>query len=688
MAAAVLALLPCAGQTTFAIFADEATYNACSSEIDAYKRVLDSENLLTTVYHADWKSPEEVKALILRQASGKRPLEGVVFIGDVPIVMVRQGQHMTTAFKMDEDSEVFPINESSVASDRYYDDFDLDFEFLQRDTIDATRFYYRLTSKGAQTLRPEIYSGRIRVPAFMVAAGKDKYELIRKYLTKAVAAHKEQNVLDNMTYFYGSGYNSEDMNVWRQKAAAYEECFPHTVAKASSHRFLNFHQEDVMKWNLFSELQRPETDFFQFSEHGAPDVQYINNAGTARPDLKDNVFDLAGSIATGKRGRAFLDSIKVHFAPRMLSDSAVAAYKLADSLIMRNKDIYQDDLLNVRSNPRVIVLNACYNGSFHDPEGYIAGAHIFSDGRCVVAQGNTVNVLQDKVEDKLIGYLSLGLRVGLWQKEVSYLENHLIGDPTFRFTPSADEKKLSDRLYRDLVFKAGDARVWKKYLNSDEPIARSAGIVHLGYLGDTGSALGLMKDDPSPMVRMSAFTAVMSNPVSPELLEEAILTAFDDPYELVVRNAARASEHYCSVGRDSSICKAAEHIVRTHAEMVREAMYCKDALRLMDPANEYHNEGIATILDKEAKLRRRISAARSLRNNNFIPAVEPLFKVIADNSDNEKLRVNCAEALGWYTLSASRAEIVSRAESLAAEEGLPASVKEELVKTVKRLEFK
>ena len=51
----------------------------------------------------------------------------MVFIGDVPYVMVRNAQHMTTAFKMDE--KKFPIDESSVCSDRFYDDLHLEFEY-------------------------------------------------------------------------------------------------------------------------------------------------------------------------------------------------------------------------------------------------------------------------------------------------------------------------------------------------------------------------------------------------------------------------------------------------------------------------------------------------------------------------------------------------------------------------------
>ena len=161
-----------------------------------------------------------------------------------------------------------------------------------------------------------------------------------------------------------------------------------------------------MKWTLFSELQRPETDFFQFSEHGGPEVQYISGF-PERQSLVRQIEDLQYAVATGKKGRAALDSIALHIDPAFLSDSAVSVLRAADSLRTRHKDIYQEEIAAISSNPRVIVLNACYNNSFHDPEGYIAGAHIFSDGRCIAVQGNTVNVLQDKFENKLVGLLSL-----------------------------------------------------------------------------------------------------------------------------------------------------------------------------------------------------------------------------------------------------------------------------------------
>ena len=50
------------------------------------------------------------------------------------------------------------MEESSVPSDRFYDDFDLSFDFICRDTVETDVFYYRLSEDGAQHLRPDIYS--------------------------------------------------------------------------------------------------------------------------------------------------------------------------------------------------------------------------------------------------------------------------------------------------------------------------------------------------------------------------------------------------------------------------------------------------------------------------------------------------------------------------------------------------
>ena len=119
----------------------------------------------------------------------------------------------------------------------------------------------------------------------------------------------------------------------------------------------------------------------------------------------------------------------------MLSNEVLEQTKAEDREFGNNKDMLLSDLVKLKTGSRVTIFNACYNGSFHK-DGYVAGYHIFNDGKTIVTQGNTVNVLQDKWGEQLIGMLTLGARVGFWQKEVATLESHLCGDPTFAFTPA------------------------------------------------------------------------------------------------------------------------------------------------------------------------------------------------------------------------------------------------------------
>ncbi len=60
------------------------------------------EGLPTFIVYNEWNKPEDVKRKLLLSLYKKDKLEGVVFVGDIPIPMLRKAQHMTSAFKMDE----------------------------------------------------------------------------------------------------------------------------------------------------------------------------------------------------------------------------------------------------------------------------------------------------------------------------------------------------------------------------------------------------------------------------------------------------------------------------------------------------------------------------------------------------------------------------------------------------------
>lgn len=675
--------------TTFAIITDSETLSKCAEEFHAYKQVLEEEGLGTYIISADWKGPEEVKAEILALAGKKPRLEGVVFAGDIPIVKVRQGQHLTTAFKMNE--EAWPMEESSVPSDRFYDDFDLSFDFICRDTMETDVFYYRLSEEGAQHLRPDIYSARMKVPAVMKG---DKYEIMRKYLRKVVDAHRQNNALDNLTFFAGHGYNSDCLTLWRQKPIVFREYFPYVFSQASHNRFLNFREDRHMKWNLLSEVARKDVDLFVFSEHGAPDTQYINESKVA-DNLDEDMDYLRRSLAesykyyAGKgHGEDFMKEAveqEYRLSRKDFSDSAMAAYAAADSLEFALANISLDDIMKGHSNAKMIVFNACYNGSFHNREGYVAGCHVFGDGECIVAQGNTVNVLQDKWEDKLMGYLSIGERVGMWQKEVAYLESHLIGDPTFRFTPhDKAEEKLRDKLHNDLVFNEWNPSVWEKYTYSDNSLLRCAGITHLGYI-DAKAAhkrAGEMFGDPSWTVRIHAFNTLATDPDAD--FATYVRIGLEDIYEVVARNSVRMA---AALG-DTSLIPDVKAFKKDHPEMVRASGHAADDAVALLSGTGHYSKSIEDAADKEKPVKKRVNDIRTFRNGRSIFAVDPLLHIVGDASDDLYVRTVACETLGWYEQSVRRGEIIeSLSGMLVNGTDIPQQIQAEIKKTIKRLSW-
>lgn len=669
---------------TFAIFIDNASYAACKAEVDAYRDQLVSEGLNAVVLADNWTKPEQVKARIAALARKKPALEGMVFIGDIPVVRVRQGQHMTTAFKMNENT--FPMIESSVTSDRYYDDPALDFEFIGLDSLG--HFYYNLTEKGAQHVQPAWYSGRILVPTDYPG---DHDAVLRNYLKKVVAAHKkvqdEGDPLDHFLFFAGHGYNSDCLTVWRQQPLLFREYFPAAFKQSSGNHFYNFRQDPYMKYKLFNELQRPGTDVFLFSEHGAPDTQYINGSYPAR-GLQENIVELKRSLRSyyqrllARRGQEKADEFaaeacaEYHFDRSIFSPEALAAEAKGDSIAKADVNISLEDLAKIHTNSKFVILNACYNGSFHEP-GYVAGYHIFGEGDCIAAQGNTVNVLQDKWADQLVGLLALGERLGTWQKEFCWLESHLIGDPTFHFSPVTEDAAAL------------------------EAVRRAESLKHRAEAGKMTSAeiRAVFESDPSWIVRRQALQAIA--PFADENTVQVILQGFDDPFEGIRRESC----HMAGRMGDPRFIAPLIKIETESDEVIRAQYAANSAISQFNPADlpaEYAatprmqrtakriEEQMQTILDKTAATgddgpSEREFAIRSLRNYPLHWRTDDLLKMVSDPTEDESLRIIMAEALGWFCYSIERDKIADCLTDCLRHQHLSPRLRREMTKAVKRI---
>ena len=146
----------------FAIIVDRETYDRVGPAVRAYRDAVEADGLSTYILVHDWPDPAALRADI-RELHRKDPrLEGIVLVGDIPVAMVRRAQHMATAFRIDEGNlERFGWKRTSIPSDRFYDDFRLEFEFIRRDDADPRLFYYELTATSPQTLQPALYRERM-----------------------------------------------------------------------------------------------------------------------------------------------------------------------------------------------------------------------------------------------------------------------------------------------------------------------------------------------------------------------------------------------------------------------------------------------------------------------------------------------------------------------------------------------
>lgn len=703
--------------TSFAIVVDQTTWQHAAAQLRAYRDALVRDGLAAYILADEWHTPEQVRGELLRlkkRCERRSPLEGVVFVGDIPIAMVRNAQHLTTAFKMNE--ETFPVVESSVPSDRYYDCPDLQFDLMARDTINPLLSYFTLRCDAPQRLAPAFYSGRIRYPEGM---GGDKYEAIARYLEKVVRERARTERLEEVTTYAGDGYNSDCLVCWMDEQIAMAENFPLTQGRESDRlRQLNFRMDKEMKFLLFDELRRDPVDLMLFNEHGSPDKQHVGTY--SEPDCMAGIYARLRSSYTFSRyyelrkgDKADVKRLQQDFARRYgvterffdAADREEEKTPEADPSV-----ITSDELFHIAPQPRCVLLNACYNGSFHQPR-YIAGGYIFSDGRTVVAQGNTVNVLQDRWTIEMVGLLSHGVRVGQYNRLIATLEGHIIGDPAFRFRPVVD-----NRLAQEIVLRRYDNAYWRT-LTTESPYADVRSLA-LRMLADNGAVspeelLRVMQTERFATTRTEALR-LLSLSGDEEMFARGVRLALKDRYELLRRHAAT---YAWQLGREDLVQEMADAWVRD-SESQRVAYILQKGLLLMPDsvadaalkrAVKQWGGGSETLYDdlrsrlassREMKrhdherllrgtsLRLRIAALRSMRNNTYHEYVGDLLDVLSDAGETDELRRTTAECLGWFVHTPRRSEVVLRCRKLLKTLHRKSPLRDELQQTILRLEGK
>ncbi len=639
-------------KTGFAVVIDPQSYQEAQTEIDQYLKVVKKRGLYPFLVIDRWGVPDSIREELIRlHNDSEHPIEGCVLIGDIPVPMVRDAQHMASAFKMDQDR--FPRIESHIPSDRFYDCFDLKFDYIDQDS--SRWFYYSLRADGAQKLAPTIYSARI-TPRDNERG--ERYEKLRRYMQRVNEADKNNRELLNVLMFGGDGNLSGSFAARTDAKIEFYEQFPWMKSQQLSVVYLDYTRDKYIKARLTDELQHPKTDYALLSHHGDPTIQYLS--GTKDP---------------------------------------------RDILVTK-------EFANYHPQTRLVSLDACYNGSFHLDDN-IQEAYLFGEGNgTLLVLANSVNAIQDKWVNRYTGLLGLGMRAGFLAKLGTFMEFHLFGDPTYAFAKSADPGFDINQ-----AINYAPARFWFKQLSNNYPAVQGLAIHMLALDGKKWSDSIYKKfvSSENRIVRLSCLMELAQ--FKDKNLLRCIMLALHDEHEMTQRFAVLYAGKYGDPRLVDVISGLrCENNLSERVDFdLNNVLRSFDSTAVMNSANHYldlrapfHsnpdsvNKAITDVIklyagqqafdirkalkSTKASQNSKMNAIHSMRNNPPHYYTDDILDYLESYvpAEDSVLQRATWEAIGWFDMSYRAPDIAEAALKVSQDEKYPVTVRKEALKTYNR----
>ena len=719
------------GRASVAVVIDQDCYSQTKDAVNEYVDAMELDGKTGILLIDEWGVPDSIRVR-LETLHREKALEGAVLIGDIPVPMIRDAQHLSSAFKMDQKRD---WKESSIPSDRYYDDFHLQFNFLSRDKDRKDFFYYSLAPESPQQIRSDIYTARIKP-----AQGQDKYKAIADFLRKAVrtkkaaieaagakasvsgntaatattdqAAGRGTNGLalaepDRVMFFAGHGYNSESMVSRMNEYKALHEQIPSVNKPGGKVDFINFDFDKSVKTRLLSALGDEDLDVALLHHHGYNDMQLLN--GSPYESTPDGWLALARNYFREKmRSSRNPEATRKDFIKRFgipgewLDEASDPELIIKDSLYDRSMDIYTDDIDRYDIKARFVLFDACFNGAFTEAD-YVVPHYLFGEANnTVAALAHSVNTLQDVWTDELVGLFDEGVCAGNIFKHVWSLENHLFGDPTFHFGAVSD-------LDRKVSMKEEKAGIWRKLLKS-ESTPCDVKCLAVRVLTRNGNITGeelldLQRNSGSGIVRLAAFNGNVE--LAGNCLTEAISLGLDDSYELLQRLSARYAGYNQSPELDEQIVRLyVDPLTPTRVmfqlkaplvdietgkatELVRKYGHWKgdegldSLIDYLEVCGKSLSADLANLESDSPNARNARLFIRSQRNQCRADILDALQTFFA-KTDDPAIKLQIAELLGWYRYSYAREKALGICRSLLSAESDP-TIRDEFRRSISRL---
>lgn len=690
---------------SFAIIVDQETFNHCKNDIIAYQQAVEKEGLPTFVIAKDWKKTEEIKEQILNLYTTKN-LEGVVLVGDIPIPMIRKAQQFATAFKMDES---YDIKDSSIPSDRFYDDLDLKFNYLEKDKKYDLLHYYDLDINSANKIQADIYSGRIKP---IKVLGKDQYQQVSSYLQKVIKAKKEQNPIDNIMAYLGDGTLSNSLAAWSPELYHLEEQFPNVFKKSKQAQVMRFDTWDFPKAEIINQLKRNDLDIAFIHQHGLTERMYISgefatnkiedhHQAIQRELKKLAVRNVKNEVDREKFLKNYIE--KYNLSPTMIAEFDSQSFKHNDSLRFIAQGINTNEIDAINPNVKLTIFDACYNGDFREDD-YIAGRFIFSNGQSLLALANSVSILQDVNTPHLIGTLGMGMSLGRWAQYNHVLESHVFGDPTFIFTPNTteiistipfekDNNKLIESLAQAQTSETKNLILTQLYLNNyprlplllEQEYLTAANAttrytcLHLANLLGGDIQLSLLKKgstDADEFIRRHSIN-VMSTVGEPSFIPYIIQAYIDNQHASRVLFSIKMSLY----SFDQNLIKASAEKLFEQANFVNNQIRKDNFYK--DQFSGFYSDIDKEIFDPKSKYKKLSISA--LRNVNYHPSVEKYLSFVSNNNEELNLRIAMLESLAWFGSSFRKQEIIAHCQMIYNDTTFPESLRNEALRTLNKI---
>jgi len=558
---------------------------------------------------------------------------------------------MASAFKMDQDR--YPRIETHIPSDRFYDCFDLKFDYIDQDS--SRWFYYSLRADCPQKLNPTIYSARI-TPRDNERG--ERYEKLRRYMQRVNEADSKQIKLDHVLMFGGDGNLSGSFAARTDAKMEFYDQFPWMKDRSQSVVYLDYTRDKYIKRRLTDELQNPRTDYALLSHHGDPTIQYLSGVNDPRDILQTFEFS------------------------------------------------------NYHPQTPLVSLDACYNGAFHLDDN-IQEAYLFGQGNgTLLVLANSVNAIQDKWVNRYAGLMGLGMRAGYLAKFSTFMEFHLFGDPTFSFVPSGNpEFDINEAILSD------SDRFWFRKFGNPYPAVQQLAVHMLADSGPQWSdaIMKLFETSQCGMVRLACLMELSR--FKDDNFKKCITLALDDEHEMTQRFAvlfAGKSGHPDLVNAiaglrcDNNLSERVDfdlwNVLRSFdSTRVFEAVHSilpaqrnfyanyDSIVSAMDSILEYYAGHQAYETPKylnstKASQQGKLNAIHSIRLNPPHYYTDDILKYLNQTvpAQDSVLQRATWEAIGWFDMSYRALDIATQALKVSQDDRYPVTVRKEALKTYNR----